>query len=183
MAWWKLVPWIKTYHFMCTCAVDTRQNWWVNIPQHTIKKFLDASLGRWRIIGYCFGNWPLARYVKPWVAHAPGMLGAFSPPLTSKETVSFLSRHASRHVRHAVIHVGIANPRCRGKSSRYSWRMHNPQFYVSGKSSMLKLCKWTRPVGYNSIVICVQSRKKEHQIWLQLKGDDVVKPLCVPLSR
>ena len=31
---------------------------------------------------------PLDRYVKLWVAHAPGMQGMFSPPLTSKETAS-----------------------------------------------------------------------------------------------
>ena len=45
------------------------------------------------------------------------------------------SRHASRHVRHAraVMHVGIAYPRCRGKHSRHSRLMRNPQFYVSGK--------------------------------------------------
>ena len=32
---------------------------------------------------YCIGNGPLARYVKLRVAHAPGMPGTFSPPLTS----------------------------------------------------------------------------------------------------
>ena len=39
------------------------------------------------------------------------------------------------HVRHtrAVMHVGIANPHWRGKRSRYSRRIRNPQFYVSGK--------------------------------------------------
>ena len=39
-----------------------------------------------------------------------------------------------RHVRHAraVMHVGIANLRWRGKCSRHSLRMRNPQFYVSG---------------------------------------------------
>ena len=47
-------------------------------------------------------------------------------------------RHASRRVRHArvVLHVGIANPRWRGKCSRHSRHMHNPQFYVSGERSM-----------------------------------------------
>ena len=45
------------------------------------------------------------------------------------------SRHASRHARHAraLMHVGIANPRWRGKRSRHSRRMRNPLFYVSGK--------------------------------------------------
>ena len=34
------------------------------------------------------GHGPLIRYVKLRVAHAPGMPGTFSPPLTSKETAS-----------------------------------------------------------------------------------------------
>ena len=34
------------------------------------------------------------------------------------------------------MHVGIANPRWRGKRSRQSRRMRNPQFYVSGKRPM-----------------------------------------------
>ena len=59
---------------------------------------------------------PLTRYAKLRFAHAPGMPGTFSPPLTSKETASLRSRHASRHVRHAraVMHVGITNPWWRG---------------------------------------------------------------------
>ena len=85
---------------------------------------------------FCYG--PLARYVKLWVAHAPGMPGMFSPLPTSKETASKRSRHASRHVRHAraMMHVGIANPRRRGNRSRHSRRMRNLQFYVSGKRPM-----------------------------------------------
>ena len=34
------------------------------------------------------------------------------------------------------MHVGIANPRWRGKRSRHSQRMRNPQFYISCKMSM-----------------------------------------------
>ena len=41
---------------------------------------------------------PLTRNVKFWVACAPGMLGTFSPPLTSIETASYRSQHVSRHV-------------------------------------------------------------------------------------
>ena len=45
-------------------------------------------------------NGPLTRYVKLRVTHAPGMLETFSPPpRTQKETTSWLSRYASRHVR------------------------------------------------------------------------------------
>ena len=83
-------------------------------------------------------NAMLTRYAKLRVAHAPGMLGTFPPTPTSKETACWRSRHASRHVRHAraVMHVGIANPRWRGKRSRHSRRMRNPQICVSGKRSI-----------------------------------------------
>ena len=84
-------------------------------------------------------HWPLTRYVKLWVG--PLMLGMFSPPPVSKETASYRSRHASRHVRHAraVMHIGVANPRWRGKRPRHSRRMRNLQFYVIGKRPM-ELC-------------------------------------------
>ena len=84
---------------------------------------------------------PLTRYVKLRVVHVPGMPGTFSPPLTSKETASLRSRHASRHELHAraVMHVEIANPRWRGKRSPHSRHMHNPQFYVSGEKPMTRM--------------------------------------------
>ena len=64
----------------------------------------------------------------------------FPPPPTSKETASYRSRHAPRHVRHAraLMHVGIAYPRWRGKRSRHSRRMRKPQFYVSDRRPMTK---------------------------------------------
>ena len=84
------------------------------------------------------GSGPLTRCANLLVAHAPGMAGTFSPPPASKETAREDSRHASRHVRHAyaVMHVGIANPRWRGKRSRHSKRMRNRQFGVSGKRAI-----------------------------------------------
>ena len=36
----------------------------------------------------------------------------------------------------AVMHAGITNPRWRGKRSRHSRRMRNPQFYISGKRAI-----------------------------------------------
>ena len=36
----------------------------------------------------------------------------------------------------AVMHVGIANPRWRGKRSRHPWCMRNPQFYIYDKRPM-----------------------------------------------
>ena len=90
------------------------------------------------LVSIAFGNGHFARYVKFWDAHAPRMPGTISPPPISKETASWRSRHASRHVRdaRAVMHVEIANPWWQGKRSRYSWRMRNMQFFVSGKRPM-----------------------------------------------
>ena len=88
----------------------------------------------------CYG--PLTRYGKLRIAHAPVMPGTFSPPPTSKKTASWQSRHALRHVRHAraVMHVAIASPRWCGKRSRYSRRMCNPQFSISGKRPITNWC-------------------------------------------
>ena len=54
----------------------------------------------------------------------------FPPSPILKEIASYRSRHASRHVRHAraVMHVGIAYPRLRGKCSRHSRRMRISNF-------------------------------------------------------
>ena len=84
---------------------------------------------------------PLIRYVKLRIAHAPRMPGTFSPPPTSKETASKRPRHAWRFVRdaRAVMHVGIANRLWRGKRSRHSRRMHNPQLNVFGKRPIPQL--------------------------------------------
>ena len=49
----------------------------------------------------------------------------------------------------AVKHVGIANPRWRGKRFRNSRRMCNPQFYVSDKRPMWQLMAW-KGHGYRS---------------------------------
>ena len=94
---------------------------------------------------YVESEWPhgpLVRYVKLLVEHAPGMPGTFP------RHREIASRHASRHVhddmRHGtcMTHVpwsptnGFLWCWWRGKSSRHSRRMLNPQFYVSGKRSM-----------------------------------------------
>ena len=83
-------------------------------------------------------NGPLARYVILCVAHAPGMPGTFSPP-------SWIS-DSDMHHGTCVTHVPWCMPgslnscfiwiRWRGKCSRHSRRMRNPQFYVSGKRSI-----------------------------------------------
>ena len=64
---------------------------------------------------------PLIRYLKLWVAHAPGMPGTFPHHRLQRQTAGKRSRYAPRHVRHAcaVMQTGIAYPGRRGKRSRH----------------------------------------------------------------
>ena len=84
------------------------------------------------------GHGPLARYVKLRVAHVPGMPGTFSPP----PLISDPDMHRGTCVTHvpgcmpgSLISGFFWNQR-RGKRSRHSRRMRNPQVYVSGKRPM-----------------------------------------------
>ena len=63
---------------------------------------------------------PLIRYVKLRIAHAPGMPGTFSPP----------PRISDPDMHHGT--CGFLWSRWRGKRSRHSRRMRNPQ-NISGK--------------------------------------------------
>ena len=118
---------------------------------------------------------PLARYVKLRVVHAPGRPGTFSPP----PRVSDPDMHHGTCVMHVPwcmpgsLTNGFLWSRSRGKRSRHSRRMHNPQFYVSGKRPMgvysKKLSKPEEgfvlvPVGYcnnisKNITICGRTKK------------------------
>ena len=85
----------------------------------------------------------LARYVKLRVAHAPEMVGTFSPP----PRVCDPDMHHGTCVTHmswcmpGLLTSGFLWSRRRGKRSRHSRRMHNVQVHVS--------CK--RPMKYNDI--------------------------------
>ena len=92
----------------------------------------------------------LTSYVKLRVAHAPGIPGNVFPATDSVKTASHRPRYASRHVRdeRAMMHIGIANSRKRGKYNQYSPRMRNSQFYVSGKRPIVSiLCADTQTPG------------------------------------
>ena len=96
------------------------------LPQHLIR--MCSHLEELR-------HGPLSRYIKLRVAHAPGMPGTFSPPLW----VSDPDMHQGMCVTHVPwcmsgsLTSGLLWKRWRGKRSRHSRRMRNPQFYVSGK--------------------------------------------------
>ena len=78
------------------------------------------------------------RYVKLRVAHAPGMPGTFSPP----PWVSDPDMHHGTCVTHVPwcitgsLTSGFLGNRWRGKRSRHSRRMRNPQFYASCKRAI-----------------------------------------------
>ena len=81
---------------------------------------------------------PLVRFVKLWVAHAPGMLGTFSPP----PWVSDPDMHQGTCVPHVPwcmpvsLTSGFLWNRWQGKPSQHSRRIRNPRFYISGKRPM-----------------------------------------------
>ena len=78
---------------------------------------------------------PLTRYVKVRVAHAQGMPGTFSP----SPRVSYPDMRHGTYVTHVPwcvpgsLSSGFFWSRWLGKRSRHSWRMRNPQLYISGK--------------------------------------------------
>ena len=105
---------------------------------------------------------PLARYVKLRVAHAPGMPGTFSPP----PQVSDPDMHHGTCVTPVPCCIpgsltsGFHWSQWRGKSSRYSQRMRNPQFFVYGN----------RPKVQTSNIYWTNNMKKywfldEHDVW------------------
>ena len=81
---------------------------------------------------------PLARYVKLRVAHALGMPGTFSPPPRASDPDMHHGTCAT-HVLWCIagsLTSGFLWSRWRGKCSRYSRRMRNPQLCASGKWPM-----------------------------------------------
>ena len=105
-----------------------------------------TSTNRWCYINMCVAaadiksraHGPLSRYVKLRVAHAPGMPGTFYPP----PRVSDPDMHHGTCVTHVPwcmpgsLTRGFLWSRWRGKRSRHSRRMRNPQFCASGKRPM-----------------------------------------------
>ena len=109
-----------------------------HVSEHVVYLYVYPKLYPTWILDQRRCNGPLTRYVELRVAHAPGMPGTFSPP----SQVSDPDMHHGT----CVTDVPWCMPgslssdflwsRWRGKRSRYSRRMHNPQFCVSGKRPM-----------------------------------------------
>ena len=113
---------------------------------------------------------PLARYVKLRVAHALGMLGTFSPPPRLSDPDMHhgtCAMHGARYMP-GSLPSGFLWSRWRGKRSRHSRRMRNPQFYVSGKRPIL--CTRTNVIilshsNINTIFVAVGI------YWFKAEGD------------
>ena len=91
-----------------------------------------------------FSREPLIRYVKVWVAHAPGRPGTFSlSPRVNDHDMHHRSMRDARTLLHlGSLTSGFLWSRWRGKRSRHSRRMCNPQFYVSGTRPVAKISLW-----------------------------------------
>ena len=107
-------------------------------------------------------NGPLARYVKLRVAHAPGMPGTFPPPPRATDP----GMHHGTCVTHVPwcmpgsLTSGFIWSRWRGKRSRHYRRMHNPQFYVSGK----------RPIAVSLLLTFTHIQSNFTIVWLRDRG-------------
>ena len=119
----------------------------------------DNSSEQWTALNNAY----LDRCVKYRIAHAPGMPGSFSPP----PRVSDPDMHHGTCVTHVTwcMPVSLTNGflwrRWRGNRSRHSGRMHNPQFYVSGKRH--KIGKKPTPLHGEAIfLLCWSALKKKN---------------------
>ena len=109
---------------------------------------------------------PLAKYVRLRAAHASGKPGTFSLP----PRVSDPDMHYGTCVTHVPWCLSVSltsyflwSPG-RGKRSRHSWRMRNPQFYVSGNRPICGSIPW-------SIAHCIL--KAPHRNFLLPNGHSI----------
>ena len=118
---------------------------------------------------------PLTRFVQLRVAHAPGMPGTFSP----SPWVSDPDMHHGAYMTHVPwcmpgsLTSGFLWNRWQGKRSRHSRRMHNTQFYVSGKRSIKR--KENKSTGTRS------SQELQRLIDLQRYRQNEIVPLWYSL--
>ena len=114
-----------------------------------------------RHLANTFVNWPLARYVKLWVAHAPGMSGTFSRAVSDSgmhhgTCVTLMAWCMSGSLTNSFFGC-----RWRGKRFLHSWHMRNPQSFLSGK----------RPISFCwAIKYLPYTPNKKHQVLRCWKG-------------
>ena len=121
--------------------------------QHIGKIFLNKTLAiaSYTIHGTTINLWPSDGYMDQSMGLLPDMQNCrlrmrreCREPFPrhwfqNKHLVSDPDMHQGTCDARAMMHVGIVNPRWRGKCSRHSRRMRNLQFFVSGKRPMTPL--------------------------------------------
>ena len=126
-------------------------------------------------------HWPLIRYAKLRVAHAPGMPGTFSPP----PRVSDPDTHHGTCVTHVLwcmpgsLTCGFLWSRWQGKRSRHSRRTRNPQFYISGRRPIGERDHWrtyTPQIRQN----CTHIRRSNGEFWWKCPETWVVEARMAP---
>ena len=120
-----------------TIYVHVKQDFAINHPCSYFNGGLAEYTHQWAHTSHT-NHGPVARYAKLGVAQAAGMPETFSPPLR----VSDPDKHHGTCVTHVPwcisgsLTSGFLWNRWRGKCSRHSRRMDNPQFFLSGKRPM-----------------------------------------------
>ena len=126
---------------MCKCYCS-HNNIYTNLAQHQWPLVWRSA--DWQILHTGATHGPLTRYAKLRFAHAPGMPGTFFPP----PLVSDPDMHHDTYLTHVPwcmsesLTSGVLWNWWRGKCSRHSRRMRNPQFCVSGKRPMRNGFLW-----------------------------------------
>ena len=144
--------WISLYITVCQCislyGITCHCMWGYFIVRHGMLLYCIVCHCMALLGGVChymplYG--PLARYVILPVAHAPGMPGTFSPPpqVSNPDILHGTCVTCVPWCMPGSLTNGFLWSRWRGKRSRPSRRMRNPQYYVSGKRPMslsMSLC-------------------------------------------
>ena len=127
----------------------TRQSATYKMPQPRLFSMTWIVSRKVHITIQAINNGPLARYVKLWVTHVPGVPGTFSPP----PQVSDPDMHHGTCVTHVPwwmpgsLTSDFLWSRWRGKRSRHPRCMRTTQCYVSGKKPMSER-------GWRSVTHC-----------------------------
>ena len=135
----------------------------------TFKQFWNTVL---QLAQWLWQHGPLARYVKLRVAHAPGIPETFSLPLQ----VSDSDMHHDTCVTHVPwclpgsLTGGFFWSQWRGKRSRHSRRMRNPQLYESGRRPIKSLQYDSHYLMSDNLVEGVLEMSIPHLLPIDWKG-------------
>ena len=120
----------------------------------------------------------LARCVGLWAAHAPEMPGTFSlPPRVIDPDMHHGTcvTHVPWYMPGSIISAFLWS-RWRGKHSRHSQRLRNPQFYASVKRPMYKLQqRQFQCIKCNIVEFTTSGVLRKKLIWFDLKSSTALK--------